>query len=194
MLNVDHKAAGWPKALKITFIASGCAFLLAGLYLLNGWAMRYERHVILVLREPRPRGDYTPLPPAPPAFVSGSMDLASNVWARSLGEGLPVLIIMGAIVATLRGGLNLRTLLRATAYGLVALLLIYTFTFTQISGAWDRPADATVPWDPSTQEQISSSDPRGDQRQSVLLYGTACTGLVTAASGFYASVRARGGR
>ena len=155
MLNVDKKAAGWPKALKITVIASGCVFLLAGLYLLNGWAMAYERHVILVLREPRPRGDYTPLPPAPPAFVTSSMDLASNASVRSLAEGLPVLIILGAMVAILRGGRNLRTLLQAAAYGLAALLLVYIFTFTQISGALAHPADATVPWDPSTQQQIS---------------------------------------
>ena len=190
MLNVENKAAGWPGSLKIAFIASGCVLLLAGLYLLNGWAMGYERHVILVLREPRPRGDYTPLPPAPPAFVTGSMDLASNAWARSLGEGLPLLVILGAIVSTLRQGPNRRALLRAAAYGVVALLLVYIFTFTQISGALARPADTTTPWDPSTQEQISSNDPRGDQAQVLLLSVTAITSQAMATSGLCGSVRA----
>ncbi len=152
MLNVANKKTHWPKWLKFTFLLSSCLFLLAGLDILNGWAAEYERQVLLMLRT-LPPGDLAHTPLSPPFFISQSMDLASYALVRSIAEGLAVLIIVGAIVATLQQGWNRHTLLLSAVYALVAALLIYVFTFTQIPGALSRPADTPIQWNPRNEEQ-----------------------------------------
>lgn len=160
MLNVAHKKTHWPKWLKITLLVSSAVCLLAGLDLLNGWAVEYVRQALLMLRV-LPAGDLAHMPNYSPLFISQSIDLTSYALVRSIAEGLAVLIILGAIVVTLRQGWNRHTLLVSAAFALVAALLIYVFTFTQISSALSRPADSPVQWNPTDEEHSNAGPPRG---------------------------------
>jgi hypothetical protein len=170
-MNVNHELLqGWPKWLRIVFLAFGFIFL----FFLISQSSRATLSIIQWNNYPA-NGSV--------AFyvVNFFRSLFISPWTLTLFEYLAVLIIIRAILFTLNQGKDRRSITLAILYGLIALFLVifvavleskYQFAFDRL-----EQAQASAPLIPA---------PQADN--NLLVYITAITGLITAASGFYGQV------
>jgi hypothetical protein len=169
-MNANHELLqGWPRWLRIVFLAFGYIFLF---FLIS----QLSRATLSIIQWNYPANGSV-------AFyvVNFFHSILISPWTLTLFEYLAVLIIIRVILFTLNQGKDRRTITLAILYGLTALFLVIFVAVleSKYQSAFDRleQAQVSAPLIPA---------PQADN--NLLIYITAITGLITAASGFYGQV------